>query len=421
MPSMKERFDEFAEKGKKVKDNAFHHIGMGAEQALGKMNVKKEDLTKLDGIKTICGFAGLIINLVLFSTQFFTGWFTGTALYDGHPYAAYASLGSVQFGLNGADTHIFATENGPCSGTSGGTCDLNALCEWAPPSTTYADGKYNQYTSQTTWCELSAAGAWASSFLMLGLIPGLAATGFTLLYAAQGIDKAAYIFEAIKKAGFTEAVQKKIIAACWGIFWLFLFVAMAMFSAKLPKTLGSGAVGTEASFGMLRLCFLLVTLCGSLLVTSLFKLWNAEGVAEAWREFCETKFASAKKALYLLLMLQMALYVLLTFQKFQWEMLLVGICGYYLDAKKRNFLLVYLVLTAMSLLFNFVDIVAFPSFDTVSSGNSFGNLLFIIIFLSKFAVLGAIYMYQKEQHPQESDHQAYMPQHDDHDDEAIAE
>jgi hypothetical protein len=421
MPSMKERFDEFAEKGKQMKDKAFHQIGMGTERALGQMNIKKEDLSKLDGIRAIVGFMGLVINLVLFSTQWFTGWFTGTAMYDGHPYAAFASLGAVQFGLNGADTHIFATSDGPCEGASGDTCDLSALCNWSPPITKFAAGKYQDYTPQSTWCDLSQAGTWATSFLMLGLVPGLAATGFTLIYAAQGVDKASKIFECVQKAGFTEAVQKKIISACWGVFWLFLFVAMGMFSAKLPKTLGSpgSPVGTEASFGLLRLCFLLVTLCGSALVVSLFKLWNAENVAEAWREFTETKFASAKKALYLLLMLQMALYILLTIQDFQWELMLVGICGYYLDAKKRNFLLVYLVLVAMSLLFNFVELVALPGFDTMTSGDSFGTLLKWIIFLSKFAVLGAIYMYEKEKQPSESDHHAYMPQHDN--DEEIAE
>ena len=36
----------------------------------------------------------------------------------------------------------------------------------------------------------------------------------------------------------------------------------------------------------------------------LFKLWDAHNVAEAWAEFSETKFLSAKKALYFLIMFQ---------------------------------------------------------------------------------------------------------------------
>ena len=149
-----------------MKDKAFHHIGMGADKALGKMNISKEDVSKLDGIRAIVGVLGLLINLVLFSTQFFTGWFVGTALYDGHPFVAYASLGAVQFGLNGVDTHILAGSSGPCRNSGGDTCDLGDLCAWKPPSSYYANGKYAEYTPQQTWCDLSGAGAWASSFLM---------------------------------------------------------------------------------------------------------------------------------------------------------------------------------------------------------------------------------------------------------------
>jgi len=100
----------------------------------------------------------------------------------------------------------------------------------------------------------------------------------------------------------------------------------------------------------------------------------------------------------------------------------VGICGYYLDAKKRNFLLVYLVFTVMSLLFNFVEIVGFPASEDMSSGEQFTSGLHVFVFLSKFAVLGSIYMYENEkQQPGHEDGHAYMPHHDEHNDEEIAE
>merc|ERR1711935_627431 len=71
---------------------------------------------------------------------------------------------------------------------------------------------------------------------------------------------------------------------------------------------------------------------------------------------------TAKKALYLLLMFQMALYLLYTIVEVDWSMLLVVIAGYYLDAKKRNFMLMYLVIVML-----------------------------------KFAIVGAIYMYQRKE------------------------
>ena len=116
------------------------------------------------------------------------------------------------------------------------------------------------------------------------------------------------------------------------------------------------------------------------------------------------------------------MYVLLTVDDFQWELLLVGICGYYLDAKKRNFLLVYLVFTVMSLLFNFVEIVGFAPSEDMSSGDQFSSGLKVFVFLSKFAVLGAIYMYENEKkQPGNEEGHAYMPHHDEHNDEEIAE
>lgn len=76
----------------------------------------------------------------------------------------------------------------------------------------------------------------------------------------------------------------------------------------------------------------------------------------------------------------------------------------------------------MSLLFNFVEIVGFPASDDMSSGEQFTSGLHVFVFLSKFAVLGAIYMYENEKkQPGNDENNAYMPHHDDVDGEEIAE
>ena len=58
------------------------------------------------------------------------------------------------------------------------------------------------------------------------------------------------------------------------------------------------------------LSFLLVSVCAALLTSNLFELWEPGNVSEAWTEFVETELFSAKKGLYLILMLQAVLVAL---------------------------------------------------------------------------------------------------------------
>jgi len=180
--------------------------------------------------------------------------------------------------------------------------------------------------------------------------------------------------------------------------------------------------------------FLLVSMFSSLLASNLFELWNPDGVSEAWAEFMETSWLTAKKALYIVLLLQAVLYLLLSVQVVSWEVMLVFICGYYLDAKVVNLMLLcahcvphchkadprasilfvpairYIVLVSVSILLDLMKLCAMPSFADMTPGDSFGNSIFIIIFLLKFVTVGVIYLYEKEC---EKEMPSYTTQHDD--------
>ena len=106
---------------------------------------------------------------------------------------------------------------------------------------------------------------------------------------------------------------------------------------------------------------------------------------------------AAAATLYLLLMFQMALYLLYTIVEVDWSMLLVVIAGYYLDAKKRNFMLMYLVVVSVTVLLDVIKIAAMPNLDTMTPGAAFGAVLYFFIFVLKFAIVGAIYLYQRKE------------------------
>ena len=231
----------------------------------------------------------------------------------------------------------------------------------------------------------------------LGFIPGIVATVFTLFYAAKQIEVVGNQFAKVEKMGFTDRLQKYIVSGCWGAYWVFMFFAMTSYAAAVPDDLGWGGTNLESSFGLLRFAFFLVSIFSALLVASFFDLWHTDNVVEAWAEFTQTDLLTAKKALYLLLMFQMALYLLYTIVEVDWSMLLVVIAGYYLDAKKRNFMLMYLVIVSVTVLLDVIKIAAMPNLDTMTPGAAFGAVLYFFIFMLKFAIVGAIYMYQRKE------------------------
>jgi len=171
---------------------------------------------------------------------------------------------------------------------------------------------------------------------------------------------------------------------------------MVSYAAMIPDSLGWGGVRLEASFGLLRFSMMLISIFGGILIFHMFELWIADKVSEAWTEYLETKFFSAKKALYLQIFIQMGLYLLLTVYMVDWALLLVVIVAYYLDAKVKNFKLIYIVLVSISIIFDTMRYAALPSYSAMTPGESFGNTVWTLIFLLKPSILVTIYFYEKE-------------------------
>ena len=205
----------------------------------------------------------------------------------------------------------------------------------------------------------------------------------------------------MEEQGFSVRLQKLFIVGCWGVLWAFMFLAMLVYATMIPDSLGWGLVELDASFGLLRFAFIVVSIFGALLASNLFTLWTSENIVEAWMEFVEARLLSAKKALYLELMLQLTLYLFMSISDVDWSGLLIVLAGYYLDAKRWNFLLMYLVLVTISILFDVIHAASLPSFDHMTPGESFGASLWVVIFLLKPVIIGTIYAYERYEKPYE--------------------
>jgi len=388
-------FEEHVTKARAISDAAVLRAVAMRDQAMHKMGMKPEDLNKLNKVPLLVALVGLLINIMLLAAMGNFAWLKATALADGQPFTAYLSLTDVQFGTPArpyADTQYFNC------GANKRQCGLGFLCDkepaYAGPGSTFPNGLPKE-TPADSWCAAARAGATTAGLLWLGFFPGLAAMGFTAMYAAKEIEFVGRLVARVEGMGFTDRLQKIIISGCWAVLWAFMFLSMTIYASMIPDTLGWGTVQLEASFGMLRFCFVLTSVAGTVLVSTFFSLWNAENVVEAYMEFAEARLFSAKKALYLELMLQLALYLFLVIHTVDWSALLIILAGFYLDAKNKNFLLMYLVGVTISLLFDVIHAAELPSFDNMTPGESFGATVWIVIFLMKPLILTTIFFYEK--------------------------
>jgi hypothetical protein len=367
-------------------------------EALKKMNIDPADLKKLNKVPLIVAAIGFCVNILLIFAMNNNGWIKGTALADGQPFGVYLSLGGATFG---PATDVARDNKYFCRDIGDGACDevpsmwtLDYLCHTPLPTESKFENLDVKFTPIELWCQAQDAGSTAGKLLGFSYIPGLAATILTLLYAAKEIEIVQNIFEKAKMLGLTEELQKHVVVGGWAALWLFMFFAMTLYCALIPDSLGWGDVELEGSFGLLRFSFILISISGAVLTSHLYKLWHMYNVIEAWEEFVETPRKSWKFALYIELLVQMILYFFLTIYMIDWAAMLTVVAFNYLDEKKKNYKIMYMVLVSVSILFDLSRLFALPS--EMTSSDRFGNTIWYVILFLKPAILSTIVLYERE-------------------------
>jgi hypothetical protein len=163
-----------------------------------------QDLDRLDKVLVIVAAIGLIVNIVQMAAMSNHAWLRATALNDGQPFTAHLSLSSAKFGeadRAGSDNKYF------CPKSYSDECTLHSLCYAEYSDETFENGMLKT-TPASAWCEALAAGSLTTKTLFFGLLLGLAATGFTGMYAAQSVPWVADQFDQIEEMGFTDDIQK---------------------------------------------------------------------------------------------------------------------------------------------------------------------------------------------------------------------
>jgi len=377
--------------------------------------IEMEHLEKLDKIMLVVTVIGIFVNIAQLNVINNHAWVKATALSDGQPFQAYLALDSVTFGTTedpNRDNRFF------CPGTRSYECDLSALCKREVSAEEYASTKLRRNTAQEAWCGFEEAGTLTNSFLLFGLLLGLVSTGMTAMYSAQAIPWVAQQFDYIEELGFSDTIQKYIMATCWCGLWILVFISMAVYALLIPDTLGWGTVELEASFGMLRLCFILISLNAALVINSCFHVWDPAAVVDIWNDFTNTPWVSARKALYIELMLQLVCYILMVVTELDWAGLLLVLLALYITGNNKTFAVLYLTLVLISILFDSIRFASLPHFDHLTPGESFGASLWIFIFALKLVIIGTMIAYEKLEAGDADNRQAnkYTNFHDDEED-----
>lgn len=346
----------------------------------------QEELEKLDKMMLVVAAVGMVVNI----TQLFAinnhAWIKATALHDGQPFTAHLSLDSVNFGAANDENH----DNIVFCGTKR-ACRLHELCKQATNPKRFAKTELLMNTPSDAWCGFDAAGDLTTRLLSTGLLLGLVATGLTAMYASQSIPWVALQFDKIEDMGFTDRIQKYIMCACWIALWCFVFSSMATYALLIPDTLGWGTAELEASFGLLRLCFVLCTINGALMVNSLEGFADPAAAKAVWQDFVATKLLSARKLLFLLLFVQMICYLLMVVTTVDWSGLLIVLAALYLIANDKTFMVFYMVLVTISIIFDSITFAEMPAFDHMTQGEQYGSTLWITIFVLKLMILGTVF------------------------------
>lgn len=186
----------------------------------------------------------------------------GTSMHLGQPQDALVSLGSVRFGEPSGHGIHFARPTA-----------LKRLCvdEGAPlpPRALHA-----AETDQAIWCAVARAGSTAQSLLWLGYLPLWATAALSaILWLSASVEAARSVRFALAAAGLSDGLFAALLLLGWALSWSFLFAALCAYAHHAPPSLGWASVSLEASFGLLRLAFLVSTLAACALVAKALSLW----------------------------------------------------------------------------------------------------------------------------------------------------
>lgn len=315
----------------------------------------------IESLPLLASLVGVFVFLFICSAMLGYGWATGVYVdKNGGAHDVMISL-----------YHVYFAENDKYY-------QLNKLCLGDPEYAHIVNINHKDHN----WCWVETAGTATDILLWMTMIPTVAATLFAImLFLKVKIPAVQQQFSRLKDIGITESVQNMLLIFVWVFDWIMLFSSLLVYAGCLPDTIGMGPLTFEASFGYIRLSFVLVSISTALLAADLLELWDETEVKNALAEF--EKKDGPVKITYFLVMLQLFLYVLISLERMEWQCLVCLFAIFYLEMGRKNFALMFLGTTLTTMIFDSIFLSKMPLFDNMSGGHQFTEFLFICTFCLK--------------------------------------
>jgi len=232
----------------------------------------------LDFLPLLCAAVALLCILFVTVSLGSHEWIQGTVLRDGKPVEAFVGLSSV---------------------TIGGT--KSAFGKLCPKGTPHAIPAHFTDTPPAVWCKCQSAGTAGNWLIWLAYVPLWVACLLSAVEGLAAVDARARSIKA--QLGAMGLANPRVLIGFWAVSWVCLFLGLLAYAGAAPDSLGWGTVHFEASFGLARLSFLLVTICTAAITAKLLRLWHEENFGEALGDFTESR--GIRRALYLTLFAQL--------------------------------------------------------------------------------------------------------------------
>mmetsp|Transcript_28523 Transcript_28523/g.83711 ORF Transcript_28523/g.83711 Transcript_28523/m.83711 type:complete len:394 (+) Transcript_28523:19-1200(+) len=338
----------------------------------------------LDSIAIFASGVTLVAICLLGITLGGHEWARGTAMAHGHPITAVVSLSRVRYGSVTA-----------AAGSEMSTpVLLHSLCGGShahmPPHVEMV-----QDTPAAVWCALERAGGLTKALLWFGYLPLWLAFVFCLVLGfSNRWNWAKTARYTLAGYGLDDSVLNLCILSSWLLAWALLFAGLASYAYSVPGSLGWGHVSLEASFGVLQLAFIVLTLTGTLLTAKMFAFWDEESLKEAAGDLLDA--SPARKGTYAVLCAQLLLYLLCAVHALEWQALICLFGLYYLDTDRINFLVVFATLTSISLFFDVTRVGAMPPWGQMTGAEGFANSCYVAAAAAKILALTGLALVRRD-------------------------
>ena len=250
----------------------------------------------------------------------------------------------------------------------------------------------------SVWCRLDTAGADAETMLTLAFVPATGVLGLSLLTMLHNwcvVGNQGHRPEAPGgPTGCFSVVHRFVMLVLWLAFWAMTTSGLCIYAYQAPPTLGIGSVTSGKSYRLVRAAVFYASIGSVVLLARSFSLWDTQTAQSFLRDMLEARFL--KQYVYWLLVMQVALYLLVSLTVLDYAMIVPLLGLNYLANKSPQTLWGYVLLTLVTLPQDAEQLAKLSQWSQMDVVERTSSASFVsIVCLKGFTLLGMLVLHTK--------------------------